>query len=116
RRFAWGEQHAGAVLGCVRLAIEADDARFRRFNDVNEVVVAAGLDVEPATLRHGSVADGQELRTTQARATDRPFEPGFDRRGLGLVPIDDGNVANCRHSGLLDKQSNPVSALARLTR
>ena len=50
RRFAWHEKHAGAVLGRVRLAVEADGARLRRLDDVDEVVVAACLDVELATF------------------------------------------------------------------
>ena len=51
RRFAWREKHAGAVLGGVRLAVEADGAAFRRLDDVDEVVVGAGLDVELAAFR-----------------------------------------------------------------
>src|SRR5262245_9098798 len=50
RRLAWAEQHTGACFGCVRLAVEADDAFFRRLYDVDEVVVIGCLDLELATL------------------------------------------------------------------
>src|ERR1700733_12849091 len=42
RGFTWDEKYAGALLGRVRLAVEADDAVFRRFDDVEKGIVAAG--------------------------------------------------------------------------
>src|SRR5476649_1980056 len=38
RRLAWHEKHAGTFPGCVRLPIEADDALFRRLDDIDKVV------------------------------------------------------------------------------
>ena len=58
RRFAWHEKHPGTVLRSVRLAVEADGARLRRLDDVDEVVVAACLDVELATFLNRSLVDG----------------------------------------------------------
>ena len=114
RRFARRQKHAGAVFGCVRLAVEADGARLRRLDDVDEVVVVAGLDVELAAFLHRSLIDGQVLRTAQSFAADRPFKPGCDRLGFGLVPIDDRNVIDCRHGAFLLESANPYRA--RLTR
>src|SRR5262249_27990784 len=77
------EKHAGAVLGRVRLAIEADAAAFR-LDDVDQVVVVAGLDVEMAAVLDRSLINVQVLRTAQSLAADRPFKSGCDRFGLGL--------------------------------
>jgi hypothetical protein len=76
RRFAWHEKHPGAVLRGVRLAVEADGAAFRRLDDVDKVIVAAGLDVEVAALQHRSLGDVQVLRTAKSLAADRSFKPG----------------------------------------
>ncbi len=97
RGFAWREKHAGTLRGGVRFPVEADDARFRRLDDVDKVIVVAGVDVKMATLQHRSLVDGQRLRTTQTLATDRPFQPGCGRFGFGRVPINDENVADRRH-------------------
>src|SRR5471032_3380501 len=86
RRLAQHEKRAGTFPGCMRLPVEADDALFRRLDDVDKVVVVACLDVELATFQQRSLVDGQGLRTAQTLATDRPFKPGCDRFGFGRVP------------------------------
>ena len=96
RRFAWREKHPGTVLRSVRLPVEADGARLR-LDDVDKVVVGAGLDIELPAFRHCPLIDVQVFRSAQRLAADRPFKPGCDRLGLGLVPIDDGNVFDVRH-------------------
>ena len=89
RGFAWREQHAGPLLGCMRLPVEADGAVFRRLDDIDKVVVVARLDVQLPTFQHRPLVDGQRLRTTQTFATKRPFQPGRDRFGFGGVPVND---------------------------
>ena len=72
----------------MRLAVEADGAPFR-LDDVNEVVVVAGLDFKLAAFRDRSMMDVQILRTAQSLAADRSFKSGRARLGFGLLPVDD---------------------------
>jgi hypothetical protein len=53
------------------------------------MIVIARMDVELAIFQHRSLVDGQGFRTTQTSATNRPFKPGCDLFGFGLVPIED---------------------------
>ena len=105
RRLARHEKHTGTLFGRVRLAVEGDDARFRRRDHVDEVIVAAGLHVELPAVLHRSLIHGQRLRTAQIFAAKDTLQSGCDRFGFRRVPINDRDVVNCWHA---HSSNNPL--------